>query len=255
MPTGPQDISVERTTKADIPEIARPYLSGELQSLTAMPNYYRWILDHFRPFIHGRGVEFGAGMGTFSAVLHPLLDHIDLVEPSPDLVSILRQRFSDISKVSVISSTVEASVGLMVPQSKDVAVLINVLEHVEDDSSTLVGIRRILKRGGHLLLFVPSLGFLFSDFDRVLGHSRRYHLSPLVSMVKSAGFEIVVRRYFDLIGIVPWWLGYTLGGSTSLNLNLARFYDRFVVSSSRWLEERWAPPLGKNIVLVARTPF
>ncbi len=58
------------------------YAGRDLEALSHLPNYYAWIFEYFRPYVRGHGIESGAGMGTFSAVLEPFLERLDLVEPS-----------------------------------------------------------------------------------------------------------------------------------------------------------------------------
>lgn len=234
------------------PDEYREYYSQDLESLSDLPNYQQWIMDSFLPYIGGHGVEFGAGMGTFSKLILPHLDKMDLVEPSPNLVIQLHNQFQDNRVVQVIGDTVENYIHTLKDRSIDTIVLINVLEHIKDDANILRHFSRTLRSGGHLLLFVPALPFLFSNLDRVLGHYRRYLIKELHYAIQKAGFELVCSRYFDLLGILPWWLINTIGGKRVFNQAQARLYDRVGIPVTRFIESIAAPPVGKNIILVAR---
>lgn len=234
------------------PEKMEGYYSQDLESLSDLPNYQQWIVDYFRPYIAGHCVEFGAGMGTISELLLPHLEKIDLVEPSPNLVPLLQNRFQDNETVRVFADTVENQVQNLADQSLNTIILVNVLEHIEGDVETLRHFCRILRPGGHLLLFVPALPFLFSNMDRVLCHYRRYLLKGLRHEVENAGFKLVRSRYFDLLGILPWFLVNTLGGKKSFNQDHARLYDRVGIPITRAAESLIPPPIGKNVILVAR---
>jgi len=109
-------------------------------------------------------------------------------------------------------------------------------------------------RGGHLLLFVPALQFLFSELDRQFGHFRRYRRSELRAKVGDAGFEIGLACYFDILGVAPWWLLNTVGGKTDFNPKMVRLYDAVGVPLTRLAERLLSPPFGKNVLLVARRP-
>jgi len=102
------------------------------------------------------------------------------------------------------------------------------------------------------LIFVPALRFLYSAFDRAIGHHRRYHKDELIARVEEAGLVVVRARYFDLLGILPWWLVNTLGGRTSLASSLSGLYSRVMVPLMRPIERLVPPPVGKNIILIAR---
>ena len=59
-------------------------------------------------------------------------------------------------------------------ESTNAIIMVNVLEHIEDDGSALEYIYKILKPGGSLLLFVPALQFLYNQLDHDHGHFRQY---------------------------------------------------------------------------------
>jgi SAM-dependent methyltransferase len=227
------------------------YTGRELEVLTDLPLYYDWIVDCFDPYLKGTGIEFGAGLGTISSRIRPRLAGLDLVEPSPDMVPLLRQRFANDKSVRVFHASQEEHVGTCADASYDTVIMVNVLEHIEDDQSALNEIYRLLRPGGRLLLFVPALRFLYSAFDRRIGHHRRYQFGELRSRVTAARFSIAMARYFDIAGILPWWLFNTIGGQVDFNPLVVKIFDRSVVPVMRRVERHITPPLGKNIILVA----
>ena len=238
----------DRTVTADL------YAGDDLETLADMPNYHGWMMDAFAPFVRGHVVEYGAGIGTISALLLPHAERMTLVEPSANLVRALERRFSDTPRVSVVGSMLEAHAASLAPGSADTVVLVNVLEHVEDDAGALHALMVALRPGGSLLLFVPALRFLMSRLDRSLGHFRRYHRPDLVAKTQAAGFAVASCRYLDLFGVAPWFLLNTLLGSMSFDPKLVRINDRYVVPLSRRVESLIPPPFGKNLLLVARKP-
>jgi SAM-dependent methyltransferase len=229
------------------------YEGGELEALADTPNYYAWIMDKFSDFVTGHVIEYGAGAGTISERLIPLVERLTLVEPSTNLVPKLRARFADHPKVKIIGSTLEAHIVELRANVVDAVVMINVLEHIQDDQKALSQLVHILKPGGHLLIFVPALQMLMSKFDVLHGHFRRYHRSDLAAKVISAGAVIKVCRYFDLVGVLPWLLLNRWGGCTTFNPWLVQINDKAVVPISKIIE-RIPPPFGKNLILVASKP-
>jgi SAM-dependent methyltransferase len=180
------------------------------------------------------------------------VESLDLVEPSPNLGSILAARFGASPRVRVFDVSLEDYLREASPESYDAAVLVNVLEHIADDAGALLALRRVLRPGGHLLIFVPALSMLYSRFDRIVGHHRRYHINALLPEIRSAGFDIVSGRYFDLIGTLPWLILNRVLGATKLNPAMMSAYDKFIIPISRMFETAIKPPFGKNIILVAR---
>jgi SAM-dependent methyltransferase len=72
----------------------------------------------------------------------------------------------------------------------DVVVLLNVLEHIEDDAEALRQVERILRPGGAAVIEVPAGPHLYDVYDRVLMHCRRYRLSGLCRLLEEAGFRV-----------------------------------------------------------------
>ena len=229
------------------------YAGRDLEALSGMVHYYGWIVDYFAPHTHGRAVEYGCGNGTISARLLPHVEKLDLVEPSPNLVAILRDRFAGDAAVAVNAQTLETHVVASDSDTYDTAVLVNVLEHIADDTAALRELHRILRPGGALLLFVPALPFLFSRLDTLYGHFRRYRRDDLVGMIRAVGFDVADARYLDMLGVAPWFLLNTLCGATRFSPFMVRLYDRFGVPLTRFLESLLPTvPFGKNVLLIAR---
>lgn len=230
------------------------YEGRDLEVLADMPNYYDWIMSVLGPHIRGTVVEFGAGTGTISERILAKAEQLTLVEPSRNLIATLKSRFSRNANVTVKCETLEANLASQAAGSVDTIVMINVLEHIDDDHAALSEMFRVLKPGGMLLIFVPALQFLMSELDRIHGHFRRYHKPDLVQNVSAAGGQVLSCRYFDMIGTLPWLILNKMLGSTDFNPGLVKLNDRAVIPVSRAIESVFAPPFGKNIILAARKP-
>ncbi|MDA1091564.1 MAG: class I SAM-dependent methyltransferase [Proteobacteria bacterium] len=228
-----------------------PYEGRDLETLSILSNYRDWIITPFRPYLHGATTEIGAGLGTFSQAIIDEVETLELVEPSPELVPQLTEKFSKTPGVTVIGKTLEDHLADMAVESRDCIIMVNVLEHIMDDTQVLKDQFRMLKPGGRLLIFVPALPWLFSKMDAEHGHYRRYYKSGLVDLVRMANFKIISARYFDILGIIPWWLICKVGRRTTFSPFLSGVYDKLFVPVGRVLESVLAPPLGKNILLIA----
>jgi SAM-dependent methyltransferase len=134
----------------------------------------------------------------------------------------------------------------------DSAVVINVLEHIEADETALAEIREVLHPGGHLLVWVPAHPRLYSDFDRRIGHFRRYRKQSLSQLVSAAGFELVEARYVNALGALAWWVLATKAGRTPTTSGLVSTYDRFAIPLLRKLETRVRPPFGQSLFCAAQ---
>jgi SAM-dependent methyltransferase len=223
--------------------------------MTFASKYRRWIMDSLKPYIGRHIVEVGAGTGAFSELLLAAGPaSLTVLEPSSNLYSRLIKLLGPIDPTGVVqvyqSDFTDAWNENTQIQTPDTAVYINVLEHIEDDETELKTIFKALAPGGRILIFVPALPFLMSSMDRGLGHFRRYTLPALEEKCSSAGFIIKTARYFDLLGVAPWWIKYRLLRSNTMAAGAVRAHDRWVVPVSRTIESLIKVPFGKNIILV-----
>ena len=79
----------------------------------------------------------------------------------------------------------------------DVVVSCHVIEHIEKDGEALNSIKYLMKKNGILVLTVPALMSLWSKFDEVNHHKRRYRKSELSHKIKAANFQILRISYFN----------------------------------------------------------
>jgi SAM-dependent methyltransferase len=237
-------------------ESAVVYPGKDLEAMSFAVKYHRWMLDEFRPFIGRDIVEVGAGSGSFSEMLLDLAPkRLSLVEPSEMFANLklVRAQGGNDTEINCYNAIFNAAAGeITSSKNPDTIIYINVLEHIEDDDAELALVRDSLEDGGHVLIFVPAMPMLMSEFDRSIGHFRRYRKGELDRKVKDAGFNIVKSKYFDFAGIAPWLVKYRMLGSTTMGGGAISAYDNLVVPIMRRVESAVTPPIGKNILLVAQ---
>ena len=82
----------------------------------------------------------------------------------------------------------------------DLVLLMDVLEHVDDDVALLKDYVDKVPSGSRFLITVPAFNFLWSEHDDFLEHKRRYSLRQLEEVVQNAGLAVKYGAYF--FGIV-----------------------------------------------------
>lgn len=232
------------------------YPGAELEAMDFAYNYHRWIFDIFKPFLGQHLLEVGAGLGSFSQLIlaHHNCQTLSLVEPSNEMYETLTansKQWSTNTHVDTYHGTFAEAALVIKAGAIDSIIYINVLEHIAADEEELERIHSTLSDRGRAFVFVPALPWLYGVFDERVGHVRRYRKQELEEKLSRAGFQTVVSTYFDLPGIVPWWLKYCLLRSASMESGAVKLYDRFIVPAARRIESIVPPPLGKNLIMVA----
>jgi SAM-dependent methyltransferase len=83
--------------------------------------------------------------------------------------------------------------------SVDGVVLLNVLEHIEDDATAAEHVARVLKPGGVAVIEVPAGPELFDVYDKYLQHFRRYRLADLRRLMERAGLRVIEQSHLGVL--------------------------------------------------------
>jgi len=226
-------------------------LEETLDNLDGADNYAAWIFEQVNPHLGKEVLEVGAGHGTFTGLLSTSSARVVATDVSERCAGILRARFADDPRVTVLQGGTAAVAGL---PPFDSAVLINVLEHIEDDDGALRELSVTLKPGGRLILWVPAFELLYSDFDRKIGHYRRYRVAGLKAQLSSAGYEVTDIRYVNSVGALAWLVVARLLHRAPTGGLSVKIYDSYFVPVLKRVEGRWGTPFGQSLFAVAVWP-
>jgi SAM-dependent methyltransferase len=209
---------------------------------------YELIASHCGPSV----LEVGAGLGEFATQFHGLRRHV-VTDVDPGCVASMAQRFGD--RPEVEARQLDLTGGPVDIGAKvSTVVAINVLEHIEDDRAALRTLASMVEPGGQIVLWVPGYQQLYGDFDRRVGHVRRYTPRTLTAAIAGAGLRAEEARPVNLLGGIAWWLTVRRGGVGRPRAGLVRVYDRVVVPTTRLLERHVTPPFGQSVLGVAVVP-
>lgn len=227
----------------------------DLLQMSRAHNYRRWQLEIVAPYIAGKVLEVGGGIGNFTPELARLSDSIITIEPNAYCHKRLLEATRDLSNVKVQHSTVEdfdrqsSEVGPL-----DTVILMNVLEHLEEDTAILETLQRKLRPGGRFVILVPSGPWAFGSTDQRLGHFRRYSKTSTRALAARLRLEIEKLRYYNFIGVWAWWWNGKISRRKSQNDAQIRLFDRYFVPFLSRIERWVSPPFGQSLLLVARKP-
>jgi SAM-dependent methyltransferase len=212
------------------------------------PNYLNWIADRCRPHLGHRVLEVGAGIGSVTERFAPGRQVL-AIERSEWCIKELQDRFAETPNVTVRHADLQELFGE--EQRFDSIVMINVLEHVEDDVEALSSLRQLLVPGGRVVLYIPALNALYGPWDRKVGHYRRYAKWRMRQVLAAAGLVEVDMRYMNVLSIPAWWI-FSQGNVERSVAGRLSLWDRTGVVVGRFLESIVRPPVGLNLFCVAK---
>ncbi|NER38728.1 MAG: class I SAM-dependent methyltransferase [Oscillatoria sp. SIO1A7] len=141
----------------------------------------------------------------------------------------------------------------------DLIVLLDVLEHIEEDSESLQALAKKLKPSGWLLITVPAYAWMWSKQDVILHHKRRYILPNLHQLVVSAGYKVHFVSYFNfflfpLIAVIRLLQGLLGRGGNELTMPPKSINNTLIslFSKEGYLLDRLSLPFGVSIMLLAQ---
>lgn len=233
----------------------RHYPGQDLEALADLPRYTNWILEQFQGHLRGRVIEVGAGIGNVSLRYVDRVESALLVEPAANLCRRLRERTVQLPHVTVVEAMLHEVPAKFVAEPFDAAIMVNVLEHIEDDAAVLERLHGHLVPGGAVCIFVPALPALYGTLDAMVDHVRRYTPGELRTRLLRAGFVVERLVYLDTLGIIPWYVAGKILRRKQFDGWGALAYDRVGVPVTRALEaglQRILPrvPVGKSLVAI-----
>ena len=149
----------------------------------------------------------------------------------------------------------------------DVVGLFDVIEHLKNDEEILRHAAEQLAPGGIVLVTVPAMMSLWSSFDDMLGHKRRYSRNDLVSLFERASLEVIdVYHAFSFGAPLLWLQRRVLKARNQLSMESRRQFMTppnpllnrtlaVLADVERWFISRGVrPPLGTSLLGIARRP-
>lgn len=227
-----------------------------LDNLQSATHYNQWIFSRIAPHLKGRVLEVGCGNGNFTTLIAKSCAQLVAVDLNADYVAQTKARLSECEHVEVLAADATT---MDYPQTFDTIILLDVLEHIEDDVALLLKLRRQLAPGGRLLLKVPAVASLYNSLDAAVGHHRRYTPEALRQTILSAkdetqaAFEEPAIDYFNAVGILGWWLNGSVLKRTTPPGQQVGWFDRCVPLFQK-IEDRVSLPTGLSLFAIATAP-
>jgi SAM-dependent methyltransferase len=129
----------------------------------------------------------------------------------------------------------------------DAVLYLDVLEHIYEDRAELARAASLLRPGGALVVLAPAHGWLWTSFDRAIGHHRRYTRSTLRAIVPE-GLQARLLIYLDSMGLLASLANRWLLRQATPTARQIAVWDRILVPISRYLDPLLCHLLGKSVL-------
>jgi len=204
-----------------------------LEIISSADKFNQWMFQTIQPFAKGAVLEIGSGIGNISLQFLENNYSIMLSDFRPEYCEELKNKYSHYSnflgvkRIDLVDPEfTKKYVGLL--DSFDTVFALNVIEHIEDDVLAIANCKKLLRRGGNLIILVPSYQNLFNNFDIELGHFRRYTISKLTGIFRFSGLGINHTQYFNFIGILGWYFNGNILKKKSIPGGQMKLYNNLV---------------------------
>ena len=210
-----------------------PVGSETLGNIGQADVFNRWMYSAIEPYLHGKILEVGSGLGNISYFLLEDKQNVTLSDLRPEYCTYLTEHFKNkksldgVLKIDIAEKNFDSLYKHFLG-TFDSLLALNVIEHIEDDSSALQNCKKLLKEHGTLIILVPSYQWLYCRFDRELGHFRRYNRNSLRKLTDTGGLKAEKMFNFNATGVAGWLLFGKLLNNRQIKEGQMKLYDNFV---------------------------
>jgi 2-polyprenyl-3-methyl-5-hydroxy-6-metoxy-1,4-benzoquinol methylase len=224
------------------------YPGDELELFQHAIRWKKYFSRIIRPFLKGNILEAGAGIGSTTLLLNDgSAASWLLLEPD----SAMSQQLEEKRHRNELPANCTVKKGTIADLAEkfDAIIYIDVLEHIDDDKTELSQAAALLNPGGHIIVLSPAFPYLFSPFDKAIGHYRRY-TKKMIRQVSPAGLQLVSNRYYDSVGYFAALLNKLLLRQKYPSAKQVLFWDRWMVPVSTITDKLCFHSFGKSIIAV-----
>jgi len=225
------------------------YVGKELDNFSVARLWRKYVIYSLKKYFKDKNVlEVGSGIGSFSELIIKDAKSLTMLEPDENFSLYLKKKFKDNDKVvEIINGTTEN----IKANKYDVIIHCQVLEHIENDQEEITRNLNLLNKDGYLLICVPSFMSLYSNFDKSIGHHRRYIKKDFL-LFNLQGSKIEKMFYLDSSGYLIYRIFKLFLNSSNPKKFMVYIWDKIFIPISFVLDKFLNDEFGKNLVVIVK---
>jgi 2-polyprenyl-3-methyl-5-hydroxy-6-metoxy-1,4-benzoquinol methylase len=227
------------------------YQGKELELFEHAENWKRYFASHMKPYLKGSVLEVGAGIGgTTKFLCDGNQTSWTCLDPDERQVSQINSLINS-KELPTYCKAIRGTLKEHTAQELYDAVLyIDVIEHIENDKDELTLATQFLKPGGVLIILAPAHQCLYSEFDKVIGHYRRYSMLTLRAIIPASMTERKLF-YIDSAGVLASLVNKFFLKRSYPTKKQIYFWDKVLIPISRKLDFLTHRISGKSLISIS----
>ncbi len=226
-------------------------LTDSLHKIKELASYNEWIYNNIKKHVRGKVLEIGCGIGNITDYLIKDAVNVTATDIDDSYIKYAKKKYLKSRKVKIIKMDIMKPNKKIIKEKYDTVVMLNVLEHIKDDSKAVKNACAALKKGGKFIILVPAMQWIYGETDRALGHHKRYEKKDIEKLFKNSQMEIKEIFYSNLPGMFGWFISGRIFKEKKIPINQARIFDRYVLPVVKLTESVIKPFMGQSLIATA----
>ena len=221
------------------------YDGFELDSFDAAKKFRKYQIYYLKKYIKDPFLEVGAGQGGLVNLYKKFTNDITLIEPDNKLFHILKKRFRK-KNIKIKNQTIDK-----IKLKYQTIIYFDVLEHIKDDLKEIKIASKKIKKNGRLIFNVPAHQLFYNEFDKAVGHFKRYNKKDFKDIEKKTNLKIEKLIYYDSIGLFFLILNKVFRLKET-NLKSKIYFWNMLIPLSKMIDKLTFNKFGKSLLCVFR---
>lgn len=207
--------------------------NNTLDIISNADKFNHWMYQTIKPHCKGLILEIGSGLGNISQFFLKDKAIITLSDIRQNYFEELSQslghypNLQGIQLIDLVDLDFDTKFQHLF-DSFDTLFALNVVEHIYDDNLAIQNCYKLLKKGGQLIILVPSYQCLYNALDESLDHYRRYNKKKLSTLLATNKLAIKQQYCFNFMGIFAWFISGKLQRNNTIPARQMHLYNTFV---------------------------
>ena len=219
------------------------YDGFELEYFDNSQNFRNYQLSLIKKYLKNEIAEVGPGRGGFVDYYKKNAQSLCLVEPDKKLFRFLKKRYSN-KKITIKNSTIDK-----IQNKFNTIMYFDVLEHIKNDLKEIKLAKKKLKKKGFLIFSVPAFQIFYNNFDKSVGHHKRYSKKDFRLIAYKTNLKIKKMIYYDSIGLLLVMFSKIFNLSNKNLENNIKIWN-FLIPLSRFIDLLTFNKFGKSLLCV-----